>query len=422
MDLLLKEMFESSERWEHAIDIAVQKGISKAELRELCDPQIREQLFFRIASGNYKIFPPHTQQIPKDNGDFRTVYINESIDRIFLSMANDLLFELCRDMIHKSCKSYQKGIGCGKVVIGLSRKMQKMFREKHEVIGWKIDLSKYFDSVAIRFIDEIFDEVEKRVGKSAVIDILRDYYHTDYCFDLKQNPIQHYQSLKQGCAVASFLADALLYEMDEVLSNMKGTYVRYSDDCLYIGEDWQKAKEVMEQMLAEKQLTLNPKKVEYVKEDRYVTFLGFALRGGQITLSKNRVKSFQKEITKRTIKNKNATYKSALHSVLWYLYGGEYSWARSILPIVNVNEDLYELNKYVMDALRAVQTKKKEIGGLGYVPEGKVGVVDRPPGQNVTANRKKTNKKLEGYYTIVKMRNAYMSNHEAYEALVRMMV
>lgn len=416
MDILLEKFFENK-RWEYAVEVGVGKGISKTELRKLCSPEVRKQLLFAIANNNYVIAPPHQQLIPKDTpGEFRTVYINENIDRIFLSIANDMLFELFPEMIHPSCKSYQKGIGCGKIVQEISKEMQK----GNGIVGWKSDLSKYFDSVAIEHIDQIFDEIENKMGKSKIIDIIRYYYHCDICFDTEGNLIQHYQSLKQGCAVASFLADALLYDMDATLSKMKGKYVRYSDDCLYIGPDYEKALNTMREMLSKKGLTLNPKKLEFVDGKRYVKFLGFALKGNNITLSKNRVKKFQKEIEKRTVKNPKVTYKTALHSVLYFLYGGEYSWATSILPIINVEEDIDELNKFVMDALKATQTKKTKIGGLGYVPEGRVGVVVRGTGRNVKANKKKVDK-LDGYHSIREMRNAYMSSHEAYECLCRML-
>jgi hypothetical protein len=131
------------------------------------------------------------------------------------------------------------------------------------------------------------------------------------------------------------------------------------------------------------------------------------------------VKTFQREIEKRTI-NSKTSFKGSLNAVNHYLYGGEYSWASSILPIINVEEDIDELNKFVMDCLRAVQTKKTKIGGLGYVSEGKVGVISRGTGKNVTANRKKVDK-LDGYHSIREMRNAYMSSHEAYETLIRLM-
>lgn len=417
MDVLLEKMFTEEERWTEAVEIGVGKDISKAEMRKLCDPEIRKAFLYRVATDQYRIAPPHMALIPKDNpGEFRTVYVNENIDRIFLSLVNNLFFEMFADMIHPACKSYQKGIGCGKVVQEVSREIQK----GDGIVGVKIDLQKYFDSVPLKWIDNIFDKIEKRAGKSVIIDIVREYYHTDLCFDTEGNLIHHYQSLKQGCAVASFLADAMLYDMDKKLHEMKGKYVRYSDDCLYIGTDYEKAMRIMKEMLAEKGLTLNPKKVEYVENGRYVKFLGFVLADEKISISKGRLKKFQTEIEKRTIKGKH-TYKQAVNAVNYFLYGGEYSWASSILPIINVEEDIDELNEFVMDALRAVQTGRKKIGGLGYVPDGHVGVIVRGVGRNVAANRKKTEKKLEGYMSIRTMRNAYMSSHEVYDALVRMM-
>ena len=49
---------------------------------------------------------------------------------------------------------------------------------------------------------------------------------------MKITGCKQYQSLKQGCAVASWLADVLLYDLDRELSQMNGYYVRYSDDML----------------------------------------------------------------------------------------------------------------------------------------------------------------------------------------------
>ena len=151
---------------------------------------------------NMRLPHPHTAKIPKDNGDFRTVYINEPIDRVFLSIANDLLFELMPEMIHPSCLSYQKGIGCGKIVKDISC---KICETKGEVIGWKSDFSKYFDSVPLRFIDEAFDSVEDKWGHSAIIDVLRKYYHSDWYFDT-DGKLQKFLSVAKTRMFSSFLA------------------------------------------------------------------------------------------------------------------------------------------------------------------------------------------------------------------------
>lgn len=109
-DKILQMLFEP-ERWQQAINKGVDKGIDKATLYQLTTPEARALLYQRIRDGQYKIMPPHAALIPKDNGDYRTVYVNEPVDRVLLSGINDLLFDLAPDMVHSSCKSYQKGIG-----------------------------------------------------------------------------------------------------------------------------------------------------------------------------------------------------------------------------------------------------------------------------------------------------------------------
>lgn len=372
-----------------------------------------------MLSGKYQITPPHTAQIPKDNGEFRTVYVNEPIDRIILSIANDLLFDLMPEMIHPACKSYQTGIGCGKVVLEVSHTIVGMKSNSH--VGWKSDLSKYFDSVPIQFIDAAFDKVEAKHGHSSLIDVLRKYYHCGLYFDENNELHEKYQSLKQGCAVASWLANVLLYDLDNELSQMDGFYVRYSDDMLFVGPDYEKAMIVLQKRLAEMSMKLNPKKVEYLTVDRWFKFLGFSIKGSMISLSPTRLKTFQKEIESRTIKKRGITLTDAVRHVNQFLYkgNGEYSWATQILPVCNVRTDINELNKFVMDCLRAVETGKHKVGGLGYVRDKPNGCIVRGIGRNVKANRNKSKtKNIEGYFTIGCMQNAILIRRAVYNTLV----
>ena len=418
-DILLQKFFEMK-RWEQALKTGVDKHIDKGELRKLCSPGARIALYNAITTDNYEIAPPHQVQIPKDNGDMSIVYVNENVDRIFLSIANNLFFEMFPEFIHPSCKSYQSGIGCGKIVQQVSKEMVKVNSME---VGFKADLTKYFDSVPIRYIDEIFDRMEKKVGKSKIIDVVRKYYHTDLCFDFNGNLIEHYQSLKQGCSVASFLADAVLYHLDDTVSMLSGYYVRYSDDLLYVGNKWGTAFQTVKSILSDMEMTLNPKKVEQIYKNRWVKFLGFNIKGGQITLAKSRVKSFQKEVEARTIKQRNISMTKALNQVNSYLYKGDgrYSWATSVLPIINVEKDIETLNQFVMDAIRACATNKKKIGGLGSVNDKEDYTILRGTGKNVTANRNKTEKEIGNFLSLRCMRNALLTNRAVYDTLVRSM-
>ena len=415
-DKILQQFFDI-DRWTKAIEKGVFKDIRKDQLIRLTDEHTRVAIADAMLRGKYEISPPHTAQIPKDNGEFRTVYVNEPIDRIILSIANDLLFDLIPEMLHRACKSYQTGIGCGKVVKEVSLKIVDATNNGY--LGWKSDLSKYFDSVPLRYIDEAFDKVETKHGHSAVIDVLRKYYHSDLYFDENNNLQRKYQSLKQGCAVASWLADVLLYDLDDELSRLNGYYVRYSDDMLFIGEDYEKAMSVLQQRLGEMSMTLNPKKVEYLTSDKWFKFLGFSIKGDSISLSSSRIKTFQKEIESRTIRRPNTTVSKAINSVNRYLYkgNGEFSWATQILSVCNVRKDLDELNKFVMDCLRGVETGKHKVGGLGYVKTQSNGCISRGRGRNVKANRNKTNN-ISGYLTIGCMRNALLISRAVYNTLV----
>lgn len=414
-DFLLRKFFEK-DRWENAIEKAIQKNIDKALLYELCSPEKRIELYHAIASGEYKISPPHEARIPKDDGTFRIVYVNTDSDRIVLSIINDMLFELCPEKIHPSCKSYQKGLGCGKTVKNISHMISKM---KTDEIGVKIDLSKYFDSVPIKYIDAEFDYIEEKYGKSSIIDILRTYYHDDTVIDINKNTITKFSSLRQGCAVAAYLADSVLYDIDKAMNDQADTiYVRYSDDILLTGNTWRESFDILKEMLAEKTLTLNPKKIKYLYKNEWFTFLGFSIKNDSISLSKNRIKTFQKEIEKRTLHSETKDIDMITKKVNRYLYHGDgvYSWATSVLPIINVDEDINTLNGFVMDSIRAGATGKKNIGGLGYSHTKNNGVIYRGKGKNVKSNKEK-HKTLNNYHSLKCMQNAMLISKSLYHTL-----
>ena len=411
------QMFADFDRWSEAISKGVDKDIRRDQLYQLAKPETRAAIVRLIADGEYRISPPHIARIPKDNGEFREVYVNEPIDRVVLHLANNLLFDIMPETIHKNCRSYQRGIGCNQVVKEVSR----MIGESNgQVIGWKSDLSKYFDSVPIRYIDSMFDRVEEKHGKSKLMDMLRDYYHNDVYFDVDGKVQSKYQSLKQGCSIASYLADAALFHVDEKLSNLDGLYIRYSDDMLFVGKDYEKAMRILEDELAKMEMKLNPKKIEYLDKNHWFKFLGYSIKGDMRSMSPVRLKTFQKEIEKRTIKRRGTTLRGAVNSVNSYLYkgNGEFSWATQVLGVINVKKDIDTMNMFVMDCLRAVQTGKRRVGGLGYVRDLKDHCVVRGTGRNVKANRQKTDARIDGYLTIGCMQKALMTRRGVYDALV----
>ena len=442
---LTKEVFKP-ERWTEFIVRSEAKGISKQVLIKLCEPETRIRLYKAVVNGKYDIAPPHIARIPKDTpGEFREVYVNEPVDRVFLAIVNDCLCELFADMIHPTCKSYQKGIGTQEVVKKISKEIVKMEKEygkesenKGVFLGYKADLSKYFDSVERSVIHSIFDNIESKLGVEKngepILNVLRKYYDNDFVFNYDNELVKHYGSLKQGCAVAAFLANVCLKDVDEVLSNMNIIYYRYSDDILMIGEEAYYAKIELEERLKDYGLKLNPKKVETLYSNKWFTFLGFKIKGGMITLSKNRVKNFQKEVYKRSAGKANTTATNARKSIMNYLYSGDYNWATSCLRTINVKSDIDELNKFIMDCLRAcevrdIKAKQKKggkkykvsiakIGGLGSVDDLPDKTILRGTGSNVTRNRNITGN-IEEYITVGCLSNDIKISSALFKTVVR---
>lgn len=431
---LLNYMFDF-ELWKKELpEFLEDKHINVTLGKQLCTPQVRLRMYLATRDEKYEISPPYAALIPKDKpNEFRRVWINETPDRWWLRLANCALNHYCSSMIHPCVKSYQRGIGTQETVQNISKEIVRLDKIRDDkVIGVKIDLHHFFDEVPLKVINEVFDEIERLLeiehNTDPVINILRKYYNSDLVFDEDGNLIHLFTSLKQGSSISGFLANVCLRDFDEKICKL-GTYCRYSDDLICLNDKAEETLDIIATELAKKNLKLNPRKVEYLRSDKWFRFLGFKLKNDMITLSKNRVKKFQKEIVSRTLNKPNITERQAKDNVINYLYRGEYCWATSCLGTVNVKPDIDEMNLFIMDCLRAVkvrETSKRKgkisisrIGGLGVVTDLPNRTILRGTGKNVTSNRNKTDKRIENYLTMGCLSNAMKMDKVIYETCVR---
>lgn len=394
------------------------------EISLLSKWEYRIKLYYELCNGLMKVEIPHEAAIPKDDGTDRIVVVGGHMERFLCPIITDCINKLLPQLTHKSCKSYQKGLGTGVAVKECSNAVVKV---KGNIVGGKYDFHHYFDTVLKKWVFYWFDKIEELIGMDKgtdpAINYLRKIYSNDKIIDINGNEIKRWSGIRQGNAFASFLANALLYDLDDYMSKHYDYYVRYSDDLIVITKDVEKATKDILRYVTKYGVELNMKKTEVLRKDRYFKFLGFSIKGSSITISKRRLHDFCIEIRKCC--HFKHSYKQALHLVHKYLYNpyGEYSWATSILPVVNCTEDLQKMNAWVQDMLRGSMFNKhhrNQIGGLGYQLNLKYGVVDRGKGSTVRTSYNKS-KDVPGYMSLVKMQKALMTNKAAYESLVRMM-
>lgn len=444
---LLQMLFEK-ERWDKAIKKAIQKGINDTTLKKLCDPQTRIDMYLNILNGNYEIMVFHIAEIPKDDGGIRKVWVAEAEDRVLLSIINDCLMELFRDiLISKYCKSYLSGISTQMTVLKTSNtmaKLEKRFPDKQTTL--KVDLRKYFDTVKIEVIDFIFNIIERMLGfeygTEPVINVLRKLYHRNLVFNENGELVELYGSLMQGCAISGFLADVVLYDIDEMMAKEFKYYVRYSDDMIILDEDIDKAEEILEKELPKYGVSLHPKKREKKKSDEWIKFLGFYIKGERITLSETRLKKITKAIVQATIAKPFITPEQALTNIKRILYGYDlngYSFATACFHAMRNNDkDMIILDNFIKDCYRIVvirheynQKRKKNnlkpkswsygfqhIGGIGIEFNDDC-IFKRGTGTKVGRANRETEKWIDNYLSLRCLMNDYKMHPSVFEACVR---
>ncbi len=441
----LFRLFVQPERWSEAIDKCIEKDMERGVLYQFLNPEVRQALIIMIVNGEYQLTPPHDAKIPKDEpGEYRTVFVCEPLDRLVLSVLYSAIMD-CKafnGMIHKNCRSYQKGMGCGKTVLEVSNVVGNKIRKagkttKPVILGAKYDFHHYFDTVKLESIMDIFEAMERRLGVTPwtepLINLLRLAWSTDILFtqteDKQYVATTQYMGIRQGNAVGAFLADVVLYELDEFMSNKYEYYVRYSDDLIVIGDDPEEITNDIDSIVSKYGVSLNHKKTQVLTNKQPFKFLGFMLCGTSITPSKSRLRKFQTEIDNLTIrqyKDKDGKwrlpdYQKALRDVMRFLYvgNGQYSWATQVLAVVNVENDLKEMSLMVLDRLRACQTgKTHSLSGIGY-NNGKVEYHEKGC---VGTNRQKTEAHLDGYRSLVQMWKCLRISKSVYQAEVNDMM
>lgn len=417
MDDLKMEMFFSKEMWENMIQKAVEKHLNKGLLRMYSRPEYRCRLMEAIENGMYDVAPPHIAKIPKDDGGVREVYVNEDMDRLVLSIIGEIYSTIYSDRIHHCCVSYQKGIGVSRIVKQLSKKVCRL--KNKDVCGYKIDISKYFDSYNK---ENLYRDIDSVDTGSPIDLIVQKYYRDDMIIDDDGNIVEHYKSIAQGCAVSPFFANYALRDVDEAISKLNVIYYRYSDDAVFIGEDADIALETFSNMLNEKGLKLNPKKIETISYGKWFTFLGFRINGDKISLSKKSIKNFQREIKLRTPINKDTKWNEeslgkAIKDIYYYLYTAyiksehNFGWAEYFFSTLNIEDDIIELDEFIKDRLRGMYTGNSKIGGLGTSELTYRGICHRT-GESVGINKKIMSNDELRKYGYISMNYLYkMFNH-----------
>lgn len=349
----LMEDFFDTEFYSSSVEHSLDKSISPLQLKKFCTTEFRLGLLDDLENGRYNISPPHVSCIPKDDGSVREIYVNTLKDRFILAGVNAIWYRRHMDMISSACKAYLPGSSCAKTVREVA---------SHTISGYKLDLSKYFDSVP----REVINAYLKQLDTGTPLDKAIYNYYNDDTVIVAGKKVERFKSLSQGCAVSAFLSNCVLKDIDDKMLSLCEYYCRYSDDMLLLGEGADEALAVLEQLLADKGLELNPSKIEKVNSDTEFKFLGFGILGNTVMISRKDFEMKKKEIKHVTkiIKHTRGLSDSeklrrAISAVLKiFINWAEptYSWIYTKSQGITDIARLEELDRFCKEHIRAAVT------------------------------------------------------------------
>lgn len=346
-DNMLKLQLLDYELWTYVYERYDLHSLNPEVVAKVAYGPYRVALVEKIFNGEYKWYPPRLQRIPKDDGGTREVLILEDENRLVMSAITEIYYRLFCDNFHPNCVSYQKGISVPNIL--------KEVKSKCGKTGYKVDLSKYFDSVPYSIIEST---IKSLLPNCSLTNTLLDFY-SDNRIIKDGEEIYHYKSLCQGCSFSSLLANLVLYDVDKKMSEIAEVYYRYSDDILILDDNAEELLSILKEELDKLGLKLNPKKVERINGE--FTFLGGKITKDYIHWSdrkRERLKKKIRHICKSGKVGDRKSQRSIVRRINHMLFDETdgYSYFQQLCYLASDNFDIVWLSKYCKDCIRAVFT------------------------------------------------------------------
>lgn len=242
-----------------------------------------------VLSGNYSINPYSIFYIHEPK--LRRIVATRMKDRVLQRSLCDnyLTAKVTRSFIYDNC-ACQEGKGTQFARDRLKCHLQRFFR-KHGNNGYvlKCDISNYFGStphnVAIKTMKRFIDNEWVMEEVTRVINSFNDGDDPDVGMGL-------------GSQLTQLIQLAILNDIDHIIKEKLKIkhYIRYMDDFILIHEDKEYllyCKQIIQNLLGQKGLSLSKKKTQIFKLEQPIRFLGFTYRltpSGRVILRMNKDK------------------------------------------------------------------------------------------------------------------------------------
>ena len=228
-------------------------------------------------------------------------------------------------------------------------------------------------------MDLLLPLLQEKVPCPELVSFVGDYLRRDE-FLCKGKIIHETAGVFPGNPISGFLSNLFLAELDSRFLEGDVSYFRYADDILVCApseEKLQNAVAAIETFLAEKGLSINPKKKEFFLPGEPYHFLGLAFSSSGVSISNETIVKITGKIRRSARKIRRWCLRKRANPLIgvkiliqkydakfFGIVPGEQSWLHWYFPYIRNDVVLRYVDRYFYQEARYIMTGKH--GKLGY--------------------------------------------------------
>ena len=324
--------------------------------------------------------PPQKHIISKQSSSKkRVVYCYAEEENNTLKLLTYLLQKKYDHLFADNLYSFRPGISA-KTAIGRIISTPQL----NQMWGYKLDISNYFNSVPVKAMVTILNEVleDEPVIRMFIVGLLCQP-------NVLENGVLHPEEkgIMAGVPISGFLANLYLNALDHAFADEGILYARYSDDIILFEKDKPSLDAAVRRLkayLIKAGLAVNPKKEKFTAPGERFEFLGVSYCGGTLDISeisKQKLKSKMRRKARALMQWKDKKGIDGIYAAKAFVKAfhrklfdnpkeHELTWVKWYFPLINTDVSLKEIDQYRLNCIRYLATGKHNGAAYRFDYEG----------------------------------------------------
>jgi len=223
-----------------------------------------EDLKANVLQGNYEQGPLKKYRLPKEDGNWREIQVQNVCDRLVHKAAADCLSPVIDGLLSYSSYAFRRGLNRKGAASALKNAISEGYKT-----GIKADVFSFFDSINI---GKLTDMLESLLPFEPLVHNIRRWFKTLASFGIK--------GLPQGSPISPVLSNLYLNRFDKDMAKEDFRLVRYADDFVILTKEGIGMSDIIDKIgksLSRLDLRLKEEKTVEVRKGIPISFLGYLI-------------------------------------------------------------------------------------------------------------------------------------------------